>query len=86
MTWKSTIRKSGVDAGQLAKEFTSYVMKKLISDLESEGYEEVNDIVVSKSLYFQAKIQQTIELYQMWLDDAILNDDRFDSKTKERLR
>ena len=86
MTWKSTIKKSGVDAGQLAKQFTFYVMKKFISDLESEGYEEVNDIVLSKSLYFQAKIQQTIELYQMWLDDAILNDDRFDSKAKERLQ
>ena len=86
MTWKSTIKKSGVDAGQLAKEFTVYVMKKLISDLESEGYEEVTDIVVKKSLYFQAQIQKTIELYQIWLDDAILDDDRFDSKTKERLR
>ena len=86
MTWKSTIKKSGVDAGQLAKEFTVYVMKKLISDLESEGYEEVTDIVVSKSLYFQASIHKTIESYQIWLDDAILDDDRFDSKTKERLR
>ena len=86
MTWKSTIKKSKVDAGQLAKEFTVYVMKKMMSSLESEGYEELTYLIAKHKLDFQAQIQMTIERYQMWLDDAILNDDRFDSKTKERLQ
>ena len=86
MNWKSAIKKSGVNTGQLSKQFSAHVMKKMMSDLESEGYEEMIHFPAMYKFDFEEKIRRAIEQLQERVDNAVLNNKRFDSNTKERFQ